>query len=304
MERHIALDQLDFRLLKVFVTILREKHVGRAADTLGMSQPTVSTLLARLRKIAGDPLFVRGAQGMQPSALARRWAGPVTSALEALELAVNTPSGFNAATSRRTFVVYMTDVGQMLMLNRLMSRVEVAAPGVRIQVVGSWQGTLADRLQDGAIDIAFGWIPQLKARKTSSMLFNDRYVGIHETSATLPEAPASRRYAVADIPDSAHQILIERFRMHEIKPVVTTPNFLMLPEVLAGTSLVAVLPERIALPLVRQRKTLQVVELPFKLPTIAIRIHWCAGTWKDEGIDWLRDQMIASAADAAPLEDL
>ena len=41
-----------------------------------MSQPAVSTQLARLRGIAGDPLFVRNAQGMQPTPLAREWATP------------------------------------------------------------------------------------------------------------------------------------------------------------------------------------------------------------------------------------
>ncbi|WP_409030789.1 LysR family transcriptional regulator [Janthinobacterium sp. CG_23.3] len=62
MERNIALDQLNFRLLNVFVALFRERHVGRAADALGMSQPTVSTLLARLRQVAGDPLFIRSAK--------------------------------------------------------------------------------------------------------------------------------------------------------------------------------------------------------------------------------------------------
>ncbi len=90
VERRIALDPLDFRLLNAFVAIDRERHVGRAADALGMSQPTVSTLLARLRQAAGDPLFIRSAQGMQPTALARAWAEPVASALAALESALNT----------------------------------------------------------------------------------------------------------------------------------------------------------------------------------------------------------------------
>ena len=75
MGRNIKLEQLDFRLLKVFIAMLRERH-GRAADALGMSQPAVSTQLARLRGIAGDPLFVRNAQGMQPTPLAREWATP------------------------------------------------------------------------------------------------------------------------------------------------------------------------------------------------------------------------------------
>lgn len=304
VEGRIALDQLDFRLLNAFVAVYREQHVGRAADALGMSQPTVSTLLARLRQVCGDPLFIRSARGMQPTALAREWAAPVASALAALESTLNASLGFDPATSQRTFVVYMTDVGQALVLNRLVSRIEAEAPGVRLRAVSTWEGTLADRLDDGSIDLAFGWIPQLKARKTSSLLFKDRYVGMHDAAWRIGQGPhVERRYAVTSVPNSAHQIVIERFQLHAIKPVLTMPSFFMLPEALAGTSLTAVVPARLALLLARQRRTaLRIIELPFKLPLITIRVHWSAGAWRDGGIDWLRNHVMASVKDYAPTD--
>lgn len=306
VEGRIALDQLDFRLLNAFVAVYREQHVGRAADALGMSQPTVSTLLARLRQVCGDPLFIRSARGMQPTALARVWAAPVASALAALESTLNAPLNFDPATSQRTFVVYMTDVGQALVLNRLISRIEAEAPGVRLRAVSTWDGTLADRLDDGSIDLAFGWIPQLKARKTSSLLFKDRYVGMHDAAWRIGQGSyVERRYAVTSVPNSAHQIVIERFQLHAIKPVLTVPSFFMLPEVLVGTSLTAVVPARLALLLTQQRRTaLRIVELPFKLPGISIRVHWSAGAWRDGGIDWLRNHVMASVRDYAPIDSL
>ena len=99
-----------------------------------MSQPAVSTQLARLRGIAGDPLFVRNAQGMQPTPLAREWATPVAGALAALEQALNPPSGFDPAASQRSFIVYMTDVGQTLILNRLVS----PSPPQRLECACGW----------------------------------------------------------------------------------------------------------------------------------------------------------------------
>lgn len=294
MERRIALEQLDFRLLNAFVAVFRERHVGRAADALGMSQPTVSTLLARLRRVAGDPLFIRSAQGMQPTAVARKWAEPVAAALITFESALNLPSGFNATASQRTFVIYMTDVGQSVVLNRLAACVEATAPGVRLRIVSSWEGALADRLDDGSIDIAFGWIPQLKARKTSVSLFKDRYVGVLDAALPMARrAQVSPRYAVAYVPNSAHQIVSERFQLRGIQPELTVPNFFMLPAVLMGTSLIGVMPERLATMLLEQRHTaLRIVELPFKLPILGIRMHWSAGTWRDEGIEWLRGQVL------------
>ena len=301
MGRNIKLEQLDFRLLKVFIAMLRERHVGRAADALGMSQPAVSTQLARLRGIAGDPLFVRNAQGMQPTPLAREWATPVAGALAALEQALNPPSGFDPAASQRSFIVYMTDVGQTLILNRLVSRIAAAAPGVRLRMVTAWEGALAERLDDGALDLAVGWIPQLKARKTSTLLFKDRYVGVREAPPRGRPAAGPARYAVADVPRSAHQIVAERFRLRALEPVVTSSNFFMLSELLAGTSLTAVVPGHLARLWASRRDGLRIEELPFQLPGMSIRMHWSAGNWRDEGIDWLRGRVVASVRDCGAL---
>jgi DNA-binding transcriptional LysR family regulator len=83
---------------------------------------------------------------------------------------------------------------------------------------------------------------------------------------------------------------------------LASPIPIKLPEALAGagTTLTAVLPERLARLLVRHGRTaLKMVELPVQLPMITIRLHWSAGAWRDEGVDWLREQVMASARDCA-----
>ena len=44
--------------------MLRERNVSKAAHRVGMTQPTMSHLLARLRQTFGDPLLVRGSAGL------------------------------------------------------------------------------------------------------------------------------------------------------------------------------------------------------------------------------------------------
>ena len=51
--------RLDGKILKTFHFILEETSVSRAADRLDLTQSAVSHTLAKLRKILGDPLFVR-----------------------------------------------------------------------------------------------------------------------------------------------------------------------------------------------------------------------------------------------------
>jgi len=49
----------DLNLLRVLSVIAETGSVSRAAEKLGMSQPGLSSALARLRERLQDPLFVR-----------------------------------------------------------------------------------------------------------------------------------------------------------------------------------------------------------------------------------------------------
>ena len=64
------LRSIDLNLLVALDALLNERHVTRAANRIGLSQPAMSNALSRLRHIFGDELFVRTATGMQPTARA------------------------------------------------------------------------------------------------------------------------------------------------------------------------------------------------------------------------------------------
>jgi DNA-binding transcriptional LysR family regulator len=57
----------DLNLLLVLDGVLREGTLSNAAKALNVSQPTISSSLAKLRVILQDELFVRSGNGMQPT---------------------------------------------------------------------------------------------------------------------------------------------------------------------------------------------------------------------------------------------
>ena len=57
------LASVDLNLMVAFDALLSERNVSRAARRVGLSQPAMSGLLARLRVLFDDELFVRTRRG-------------------------------------------------------------------------------------------------------------------------------------------------------------------------------------------------------------------------------------------------
>src|SRR6266550_4127500 len=57
------LEGVDLNLLPPLAALLEERHVTRAAERSGLSQPAMSRALARLRQLLDDQLLIRDASG-------------------------------------------------------------------------------------------------------------------------------------------------------------------------------------------------------------------------------------------------
>lgn len=51
--------QLDWNLLRTFMVVVEQRGISRAADFLGLKQPTISSALKRLERVAGQQLIIR-----------------------------------------------------------------------------------------------------------------------------------------------------------------------------------------------------------------------------------------------------
>src|SRR4051812_10293452 len=105
----IDLSRLDLNLLKVFEVIMRERHIGRAAEALRLTQPAVSHALGRLRDTFADPLFVRHARGVRPTMRADELAVLIAPALDLLRAGLGTPPAFDPASAKREINIGASD---------------------------------------------------------------------------------------------------------------------------------------------------------------------------------------------------
>ena len=181
-EAHLR--RADLNLLVVFQTLMSERHVGRAAVRLGVTQSGVSHALARLRDLMGDPLFARHPKGIEPTPKATA-LGPVVADILARASAIFAPgTGFNTATSH-IFTIGGADLAVFSVALPLISRLRGTAPMIDIRV-RSMDGTRVleafDRQEiDVALmpfDVALAPFRNVPARVKCEPVLRERYVGI------------------------------------------------------------------------------------------------------------------------------
>jgi DNA-binding transcriptional LysR family regulator len=283
--------ELDLNLLHVFRAVYATRNVSRAAERLELSQPAVSHALTRLRLALKDPLFRRGPGGVRPTARADHFAGFVDAALKTLEVALSESVTFDPAVSRREFAVHMSDLATGELLPTLMAEIRRTAPGVRIEAIQLDADAVGPALDDGKIDLAFGYLPHL--RDTHRMaLFDERYVLLlraghplrrkTRTRASLEQLDFVLVKSHSEPAKALHRLGLEsRIRL-------TIPHFAVLPAILAQSDLAAIVPLRPAKRYAGNGE-LAVLTPDLGLPRFAVAIHWVWRVHHDPGHRWLRE---------------
>jgi hypothetical protein len=117
-------------LLVALDALLQERNVTRASERLQLSQPTVSSALARLRKLFGDPLPIRTGRQMQLTPRAESLVGPVGEALAIINAAIEQRPVFDPRHDPRTFTVMASDYASLVLARPVLaSSVAKRAPG-------------------------------------------------------------------------------------------------------------------------------------------------------------------------------
>jgi len=210
---------LRLRDLRTLNVVLRERNLTRAAQTLGTTQPSVSKVLARLRAHFGDPLVIRNGNArdghaMQLTPRAAEMADPLRNLLVASDgLCASAPS-FNPRTSDRVFKVLVTDVGAILFLPRLVSRIAGEGRlGLRVVPLDSRHFEL--KLESGEADLALGAFPGAPRGLKHQRLYCSDYLSVvrrRHPRRTKLRSPAEFRAAnhiivtASDVGHAAHHI--------------------------------------------------------------------------------------------------
>ncbi|WP_322114254.1 LysR family transcriptional regulator [Aquabacterium sp. A7-Y] len=142
------------------LTLITECSVSRAALKLDLSQPAVSAHLRRLRDATGDALLVRSGNGMAATPVALELLGPARALLEQADRLFGRQQasrGFEPLASDTLFRIAASDYLDPLFLPRLVTAVQQAAPGVRLDLLPlSAEFDVQRQLVSGEVDLVIG----------------------------------------------------------------------------------------------------------------------------------------------------
>ncbi len=287
------IDLLDIRLLRLFDAIHASRSITRAAEALGLAQPTISIGLGKLREHFGDPLFIRSADGMLPTPLADALAPAIRDALQAMRQIAGWRTAFDPADARQTFRIAMTDASHITLLPQILAQVRAEAPAVALEA-SRIDGALPAALQAGEIDLALGLIPGLETGFFEQTLFAQDWVCIasreHPRLTSGLSLEAYQREAHIGIISGTGQRLLEQAVSSlgiERRIALRLPGFLGLSAILAGSDLIATLPRHIGTTLA-EIGGLSVHECPFPIAGFSVKQHWHARYHRDPANRWLR----------------
>lgn len=296
----VNLGELDLNLLRVFDALMQEQNLSRAAQRLHLSQPATSNALARLRSQLDEPLFVRTARGMQPTARAHALHGPVRQALRLLAEGLAPAGTFEPEVAEAAFTLAMNDYAQATLLPGLVTRLSHVAPRVVLSVQPDTADTLVSRLSAGTLDLAIDYLhfdgPELcyeplveealcvVARRGHPALAGGLTAKAFEASHHVSVQPRAGRGSPLEIVLGAAKV------RRQVQLFV--PYYLTIPSIVATTELLGVVPLRMAETFARV-VPMDIAPLPFAMPKTQVSLLWHKQQALAPGLTWLRSELHA-----------
>ena len=320
------LTSFDLNLLLVFDAIYAERSATRAGQRLGLSQSAVSHALNRLRERLGDELFVKGSDGMIPTARARSVAPRVHASLAALQIALG-DTEFDPARSEHCFTIAADPYARAILMPPLITLLRDQAPNVELRVRPGFAG-LTDALDSGELDLAIASYSRVPERYGRLDILEERHLwalradhpaavapltlerlaelphlvrvvpGDEDAGSDLPSSGRGLvRRAIQDDDGAFARALASIGRRRSIH--LTIPDSYAALAVVGTSDLAALVPERMGRQL-SGHFGLRLFEPPYSSAPVPLSMVWDLGNGDTRAAAWFRALVTQAAQQLEP----
>ena len=288
---------LDLNLLRAFSVLLAERNVSRTAKILHVTQPTVSGMLARLRVIFDDPLFVRTQRGLLPTPRAEELEPAILKLVSDAEELVK-PNAFDPETSDATTIISVNDYMQSVLIVPMLALLRQQAPNMRVGVRNLEIAELPAMLMRGEIDMAVTIPEFVDSTLCTQFLYREEYVAVVRDQHPIRTKQVSLKKFL-----SCDHVLVSPSDGSFSGPTddvlkglgvsrrvaISVPSFHVLKEVLQEDDFIAFMPKRL---FARQTGNLRIIKTPIDVPGFDVIAAWHTRTNSEPVHNWIRTKLL------------
>lgn len=293
----VPLRQTDLRLLAHLDVLLDLQNVSLAAEKMGLSQPAMSRVLARLRDQMQDALLVRSGSQMVLTPRAEELREPLRRWLAEAEILLQ-PKLFDPATVERSFRVATTDYGILSVIRPALHRMSKEASRCRLDIEMLSVNSL-QKMAEGRLDLVVtGYTPDQTGILSRKLFRESRLAVCRRGHPVLDGELTQDRFF--DWPHIAtgvgegfmDPLPIEAPEMKRRQLIFTGPSFSALPMLLDDSDALAVLPSRAA-HYYAERHDLETFKAPVEFGVFDYYVAWHERSHADAGTQWLIESLAA-----------
>ena len=203
---------MQFQQLSYFVAVARERHFTRAADRVGIAQPTLSKQIRVLENSLGTPLFVRQRGAIELTSAGEALlphAQRIIVDVESARRAVHEVAGLQRGRVRLGATPSLCDG----VLPDVLTRFHDEHPGIDLEVREAGSRLLGRDLAQGRLDLALLIVP-LRAEEAdleTTSVMRERLVLASPPGSDLPDV-----VDVADLRDLPLVMFREGYDLREV----------------------------------------------------------------------------------------
>lgn len=296
---------VDLNLLEYFDALYVERHVSRAAERVGLSQPAMSLALKRLREVFEDPLFVPTSGGMVPTPRADELVEPARNLLRQSRELLELPRPLDPAEVVGPLQIVAADYVASLVMPNLIRRLESVAPRAQVVVRAPNVHQLRRWFEEGQVGLGIGYAQAPPDELHSRTILMDRVVAIARKDhpsirqvLTLEQLLATPYIEVQSMRRPRHAIELEESlasQGRQLKPMLTVSDPGTALDIVEVTDMLVIVPERLALRYL-ERGRVQALSLPVPLPELSLAMFWHPRSHQDPLYKWLRKELVDACA--------
>ena len=149
---------MEFRHLFAFMAVAEERHFGRAAERLGITQPPLSRQIQQLEAELGVKLFIRNARSVSLTREGTRYLTEIRPHLTGLQRAADSARAMSRKLTGKVRVGFVSNLAYRVMPS-LLESLRKAAPSVAVELFEQPGPEQLRLLRERRLDIGFVFLP-------------------------------------------------------------------------------------------------------------------------------------------------